>query len=65
MTINIDTQNRVVRAIVANHFEVNSWAMSSSELATFFRYLPLGALSDIPVPSLRMDAIVSYRNRLM
>ncbi len=58
------TINRVIRSLVSQHFDVNGWSMSSSELATFFRYLPLKALDGVPVPSVRMDAIVAYRQSM-
>lgn len=64
MAISEATIERVIRSLIAHYFDVNAWAMSSQELATFFRYLPLIALDGIPVPSVRMDAIVEYRKTL-
>ena len=64
MQLSDDRCNSMIRRIVGKHFEVNSWGMSNSELATFFRYMPISSLDNYPIGGIHMDAVVAYRGGL-
>lgn len=55
---------RVIRKLVAKHYDVNAYAMNSADLAAFFRFLPISALDGYDQFGIHMECVLQYRNML-